>query len=61
MINFSPNTMRSLNKVIQQRQKVIEKEILHNIETKIINACKANNNYLPNKFIETIIDQTIVL
>ena len=61
MINFSPNTMRSLNKVIQQRQKVIEKEILHNIETKIINARKANNNCLPNKFIETIIDQTLVL
>ena len=53
--------MLSLSKAIKQRQKVMEKDILHNISTQINDIRKTNKNRLPHKFVENMIDKTIGL
>ena len=53
--------MLSLNKAIKQRQKVMEKEIFHNISTKVNSARKANNNRLPHKYVENVVNETKLL
>ena len=53
--------MLSLNKVIKQRQKVMEKEILHNISTKVNSARKAHKNRLPHKYVENVVNETKLL
>ena len=53
--------MLSIQRTSIARQKAMEKDILHDLSSKIHSARQANNNCLPHKYIETILEETKVV
>ena len=48
----------SLQQTIKQGQKVMEKQILHDLSSRIDRQRETNNNRLPHHFVQSILSET---